>query len=339
MSNFTRRHFLTLGAAGLAVVPRLAAAKAHSLTGVTYLPQSYKALSWGMNGFVERLRQAAKDTVRVEYYDSAQLLKADEQLPALRAGAIDFMFHTSSYVTRSLPILGIAGLPDLVEALYRNGERLRMGSPLFELVNAELAKHDLYLLSAGGGVTEPEYIWSTAKAPVRSLADLKGKRVRVVSFEATKALENFGAAAVRVPSSETYLALQRNTIDAAVANISTVIGRSLHEQTAYCYQLPTTAYAVGIFMLKSRWDNLAATVKAPLQTAAAWYDEHFAKYCNHNIYPNLYWPQVQQAGVELLRPSAPDRAAFRARSQAVWEHWKQTVGVQVGERAIQLALG
>ena len=127
-----RRKFLQSSAAlfgaslgfGLSAGAALAETK---MTGVSYLPPSYKALSYGSAGFVERLN--ASDAVTVDYYDSGKLLKADEQLPALRAGSIDFMFHTTSYVTRSIPILGITGLPGVVDALYENPDRLKSNWP------------------------------------------------------------------------------------------------------------------------------------------------------------------------------------------------------------------
>ena len=109
-------------------------------------------------GFVERLQQNAGDALAVEFYDSGTLVKADEQVSALRAGTIDFMFHTSSYITRSFEILGITGLPSLVEDLYEHGERIAMETPLWELINEELAKSNLFMLSAGGGIFEPEYV-------------------------------------------------------------------------------------------------------------------------------------------------------------------------------------
>lgn len=336
----TRRDILRYGAAagalGLAGAPgRLRAAE--TLTGVTYLPQSYTALSYGSNGFVERLD--ASDAVAVDFYDSGKLLKADEQLPALRDGAIDFMFHTTSYVTRSIPILGITGLPNVVDALYRNPERLAVGSPLFELIDAELARQDLHCLSLGGGILEPEYIWSTEAAPIRSIADVDGKKIRVVGFEATGALERMGAAAVRIPSSELYLALQRGTVDAAVANISTINGRSLQEQLAYVYKLPVTAYGIGIFVTPRRWERMADDVRAAMTEAAAWFDANNASHANGTIYETEFWPKMREAGIEEIDAAPESLAALDEASEAVVAAWLEEVGEETGRRAIALALG
>lgn len=342
--TFDRRDFLKLtgGGAGAAFATTLypsAVYAAETVTGVTYLPPSYKALSFGSNGFVDFLKKNAADAVAVDFYDSGKLLKADEQLPALRAGTIDFMFHTTSYVTRSIPILGITGLPGVVEELYENPDRLAQGSPLFELINEQLAEEDLHALSLGGNILQPEYIWSTEAAPIRSIADIQGKKVRVVSFEATKVIEGFGGAAVRIPSSETYLALQRGTVDAAVANISTIVGRSLQEQLGTVYKLPLTAFGIGVFVERNRWEKMDGGVKTALQNAAAWFDAESAMEANEKIYPDEYWPMIEEAGIEIVEPSEEDLAKLEQAAEEVIAAWKEEVGEEVGSRAIQLATG
>lgn len=336
--TMNRRTFLqTTAAAGSLMSLGAPAFAKTTLTGVSYLPPSYTALSFGSAGFVERLSQS--DAVAVDYYDSAKLLKADEQLPALNSGAIDFMFHTTSYITRSVPILGITGLPSVVEALHDNPDRLAKGSPLYELINEEMQKEGLYMHSLMGNILEPEYMWSTKAAPIQSIADLSGKKVRVVSFEATQVIEDFGAAAVRIPSSELYLALQRGTVDAAVANISTVVGRSLQEQLGFVHKLPLTAYGIGLFTTTKRWETMSSDAQAAFTEAADWLDANGAKEANDVIYPNEFWPMMDAAGIEVIEPTEEDLAQLAEASKAVDAAWMEEVGAEVGERAIALALG
>lgn len=309
------------------------------LTGVSYLPPSYADLTYGSQGFVDLVNQEHGDTVKLDFYDSGRLLAADEQLPALRSGNIDFMFHTTSYITRSLPILGITGLPGVVGPLYENPDRIKRGSPLHTLIADELRKNGLTLLTLGGGVMEPEYIWSTDSGPIRSLQDLKGKRVRVVSFEATKAMEDFGAASVRIPSSELYIALQRGTVEAAVANISTINGRSINEQVTHVYRMPVTGFGIGLFFANKRWDSLADPVKEAVLEGVDWFDAESAKVANVDYFEGRYWPAYKEQGMEIIEPSEEELAEFDKTSVNVREAWLDDVGREVGEKAIALALG
>jgi TRAP-type transport system periplasmic protein len=328
-----------LGGLALAGLPRPALAAETVLTGVSYLPPSYSDLAFGSQGFVDRVNEAGKGVVQLDYHDSARLVSADEQLPALRSGTIDFMFHTTSYVTRSLPILGILGLPGVVGSLYENPDRLRRGAPLFELIVAELEKQGITCLSLGGGIMEPEYVWSIESAPIRSLDDIDGKKIRLVSFEASAALEHFGAAPVRVPSSELYIALERGTVDAAVANISTINGRSVQEQVRYAYRLPVTAFGIGIFLTTQRWNALSEETRQVMMQAAEWFDEESARAANEDWFRDQYWPAFQEGGLEVIEPTEAELAEFGAVNADVRQVWLDEVGAEVGEQAIALALG
>ncbi|MEC5324039.1 TRAP transporter substrate-binding protein [Aurantimonas sp. A3-2-R12] len=342
--TINRRGFMTatgalaLGSA-LGLHSRAAYAEAQKLTGVTYLPPSYADLAYGSQGFVDFVNEKHGDVATIEFYDSGRLLSADEQLPALRAGTIDFMFHTTSYVTRSLPILGITGLPGVVGELYENPDRLKRGSPLFQLVEDELKKNGLTVLSLGGGIMEPEYIWSTKDSPIRSLEDIEGKKLRVVSFEATKAIEDFGGAAVRIPSSELYLAMQRGTVDAAVANISTINGRKIQEQASQVYKLPVTAFGIGIFVQTDRWEAMSEEVRNAMMAGVEWFDENSARVANQDYFDAKYWPAFREAGLEVIEPTEAELERFREVSTNVREAWIGEVGEEVGKKAIDLAMG
>jgi TRAP-type C4-dicarboxylate transport system substrate-binding protein len=344
MKGLTRRQFLK--AAGISAGTALlngpgmggtAQGAPPTFTGVTYLTPAYENSFPIIMNFVDRLKKHP-DLFKIDFFDSGTLVKADEQVSALRAGTIDFMFHTTSYITRTYPILGITGLPSLCGQLAVHGERLDMESPLWKLINDVLAKDNTFMLTAGGGVEQPEYIWSGAHK-VASLADLKGKRVRIVSYEAQEVLKAYGVAGARIPSSELYLAVQRGTVEAVVANISTVVGRKLYEQVKNCYQLPVTAFAIAIFFLKSRWDKLPDKTKAAFWDAGKWFDQNYAMYLNKTFYPEKYWPRVEKAGVKIFQPTQKDLQDFEAKSQPVWNWWKKQVGEEVGQKAIDYALG
>jgi TRAP-type C4-dicarboxylate transport system substrate-binding protein len=193
------------------------------------------------------------------------------------------------------------------------------------------------MLTAGGGVEQPEYIWSGANK-VTSLADLKGKRVRIVSYEAEEVLKAYGVAGARIPSSELYLAVQRGTVEATVANISTIVGRKLYEQVKNCYQLPVTAFAIAVFFMKDRWDKLPDKIKGAFWDAGQWFDKNYAMYLNKKFYPEKYWPRLEKAGMKIFKPTEKELKDFEVKSQPLWAWWKKQIGEEVGQKAINLAL-
>lgn len=346
MKAWSRREFLrTAGIGGAALLvsggtpfTNLAWAEKTRYRGVTYITRAYRAIMYGIDGFVFRLRNGSSDLLNVEFFDSAALMTADQQAMGLKSGTADFAFQPTSYLTASHPILGVLGLPGVVQDLYLHGERIAMDSPLWRLINDELAKSNLFMLSAGGGILEPQYIWSS-RQKVAGLADLEGKRCRVVSREASEVLKSFGVTPVRIPSAECYLALQRGRVDALVANVSTIIGRSLYKQLRYCYQMPVTAFAIAVFFLKERWDEMPARDRAAFIEAAQWYDRNSAETINKKIYPEEYWPLVEKSGIAVSKPSKGEEKEFYDRARPAWTWWEKEVGEEKGSKAILLAMG
>jgi TRAP-type transport system periplasmic protein len=311
---------------------------APTFVGVTYLTPGYKDLMPAVQAFVSELKKHAGDTFKVDFYDSQTLVKASEQNAALRAGSIQFMFHTSSYITRSFKILGITGLPGIVDVLYKHPERCMMESPLWKALNDALAKENIFQLTMGGGILEPEYIWSGAKE-VRSLKDLQGKRCRIVSYEATEVLKKFGASAVNIPSSELYLAVHRGTVDAVLANVSTIISRKVNEHIKCVYKIPVTGFSISIFLLKDKWDSMPADQKDAFWKAAQYYDQYCAPRINNKFYPEVYWPIITKAGIDVVEPTGEETTQFAAGSQEVIDWWKDQVGRELGQKVIDLAMG
>lgn len=342
MHEMTRRGFLGAAGAGLITVSgsfgQVVLAAPPTYTGVTYLTPAYEDLYPPIKGFIDRLKKDGGDQMKVDFFDSGTLVKTDEQTQAMRAGTVHFMFHTASYITRTFPILGVTGLPGLCQDLYEHGERLNQETPLWKLINDVLAKDNIFMLAGGGGIYEPEYVWSGGKQ-VTNLGELKGKRVRIVSYEAEEALKPFGVAGARIPSSELYLAVQRGTVDAVVANVSTITGRKIHEQIKHCYKLPVTGFNIGAYMLKSTWDKMSPKVKAAFWEAAKWYDQNATPLTNSKVYPEKIWPIVTKAGIKSHIPSADEMKLFKEKSQPVWSWWRKQVGEEVGQKAINLALG
>lgn len=344
MPMWTRRRFLRIAAMGgaafglLGIEPIRGFIYADTATykGASYLPPAYKELRFGTLGFVERLQKKAPD--RVEFYDSASLMKADEQVRGLRVRSIQFMVHTSTYITQEFPILGVIELPGICEQLFQHGELLAMESPLWKLINDELVRDNLFMLSCGGGVIEPEYVWSGNKK-VLSLADLQGKRCRVVSPWATQFLKGLGAGSVRIPSEEIFFSLQRGAVDGVVANVNTVCARNLYQRLHFCFQAPITTATIAIFMLKDVWDKMPGQDKAAFWEAGKWYDENQCKIGFKKLTQEAVWPVIKGSGMLIIEPSASETAIMRKKAGPVWASWRNRVGEALGQRAIDLATG
>jgi TRAP-type C4-dicarboxylate transport system substrate-binding protein len=60
---------------------------------------------------------------------------------------------------------------------------------------------------------------------------------------------------------------------------------------------------------------------------------------NRDVYPKQIWPMVTKAGIQTVSPTREELKLFEEKSQPVWAWWKKQVGEELGQKAINLALG
>lgn len=298
-----------------------------------YLPPSYDDYFPATQIFVDQVNKMGKGKVKAELYHSGKLLQAKELIPGLLAGTADIIVHTDSYVTGTSPILGILELPFLYKDEFDYSRKTRIGTPLFNLINQELAKQNLMVL--GYCASTPEHIW-TLKKPVRTAADLKGMRVRTAGWVEAETIKALGAASTNLPSAEVYEALKRGTVDAALCYAGTIPGRSLQKVLKYVNKGYYGSYCREPFIRLDKWNALPREIKDILTAAGkAMEEEGFQTLMK--VHNEKYWPLMRQAGIEEIKPTPEEVKQFKQLLFPVWDWWKTKVPPGVGDKAIELA--
>jgi len=212
--------------------------------------------------FVE---QRSGGTLRIRPSWSGALLSSEHSMFELRHGVADIGLITPIYVKGGAHLIrvqsgfysGTADVEDQVD-LYRC---MAARNPQFA---TEL--EGLVVLAVQGG-NLPGII--TRERPVRSLADLRGQRLRAPT-ELLSVLRDFGADPVNMPMGDVYSALAKGVIDGVIAPPDTF--KSLHfaEVSRYYTQLviPRGAYPARAMGVK-RWNRLSAQHRAVLEEGIA----------------------------------------------------------------------
>ena len=76
------------------------------------------------------------------------------------------------------------------------------------------------------------------KHPIRTIADLKGYKIRVHNNELLQMMKAAGANPVFLPMAEAYPALQRGVVDGAVSSLEGIYGNKFHEVAKYVSNWP-----------------------------------------------------------------------------------------------------
>lgn len=175
----------------------------------------------------------------------------------------------------------------------------------------------------------------TSKKPVRTLADLKGMKIRTPSRSAGEVLGAYGASPVTMPANKLYTAMSTGVIDGVLTGPSSLLIFKLIEPTKYVtVNIPEMPFALFIVMNGKRWATLPADQKQALTKAsgeklsvlAAGKLESFGK-----LALKLF---AKRKGKEIIRVSDAerrkfDRAAAKARAKIVADLEKQ--GIPAGQ--------
>jgi TRAP-type C4-dicarboxylate transport system substrate-binding protein len=170
----------------------------------------------------EYLQKACKEVekgtegrVKIEIYWSESLVKVKEMPKAIQRGVCDIAWVASVYHPAEVPLwthydalLYLPGGEDAVRIAQKAWEMFDESAPL---------RGDFEKLGQTAWLCTPydSYcMWS--KKVVKNLGDMKGIRVRVSGEGSAKCIIAAGAHPSTIPASETYTALEKGTVDAAI---------------------------------------------------------------------------------------------------------------------------
>jgi C4-dicarboxylate-binding protein DctP len=160
--------------------------------------------------FKKTLEASSGGKYKVTLYPSAQLMPGKDELPAVARGQVQIAVPTIGYTATIDPAFKLLEVPMLFDS-YDAMEKVLNG-PVGEELLGRLAEKRLQ----GAGFWYDGFVALWSNKPIRTLEDLKNRKIRVFPSEvlanSTKAL---GAAPTAIPGAEVFLALKQGVADGA----------------------------------------------------------------------------------------------------------------------------
>ncbi len=231
--KLSRRDFVVAGAGGVATFGILRASRARAAQ-MTYKIGHDQPPSHPQNlRLVEAANEIAKQTdgrLKVQVYPNNQLGGDTQVLAQLRSGALEFLQIGSNVLANVVPATSLADLP----FAYNDYTQLwaTLDGPFGDNLRAQIRKANIHVFDKGWDAGMRNVF--TSQKPVKSLADIKGLKLRVpeapIQQETFKAL---GASPTPVNNSELYSALQTHLVDGAEQPLISIESMRLYEATKY----------------------------------------------------------------------------------------------------------
>jgi len=262
--------------------------------------QCIAAMNWA-----SEIQKRTGGRVQITLYPAGSLTKADQCYEGVIKGISDLGMSCFAYTRGRFPLLEGLDLP----LGYPNGANAtRIANAMVQKYQpAELADVKvLYVHAHGPGIL-------ASKKAVKSLADMKGLKVRATGLSA-KIVESLGGTPVAMSQPETYEALSKGVVDATLCPIETLKGWKQGEAIEYVVDSSAIGYTTAMFVVmnKDKWAKLPPDVqKVFTDVSQEWIAKH-----------GEAWDQADQAGREFVSGL---KRQFIQLPEAEQQQWKTAV--------------
>lgn len=264
----------TLIAAVTAALLTAGPTMAENLKLADFQPPSHFVVDSTYVPMAEAVKQATGGEVTITLYMGGELGPGPaEQYNRAIEGVTDIAFGLPGYTAANFPKTLLTELPGVIDP--------KTGTDAI-VANLDALSDEYRRVKLLGLWTNAPNLILSAQKPVRTLADLKGMKIRVPSRNAGLVVEAWGATPVSMPAPEIYNAMQTGVIDAAMIDATALKAFRLGEVTASITQgMDTTISSFFLIMNRDSFadlgeDQQAIVLDASRQAAkngnAAWLD-------------------------------------------------------------------
>lgn len=196
------------------------------------------------NKFADHMKEWSDGKINIEVYPYGTLGTTGDINELAQMGVVEFVFSDHAWISAFVPqaqalalnyIFPTEKVPQVLDHMARNGEFL----PLLE---DAFRKNDLVPLS----IMFEGWQWVTSKKPIKSLADMEGLKLRLMSSKLlVEDYKAYGASPTPMNYGEVYSGLQMGLIDAQVNPLFAIYSMKFYEVQDYVTQLKSEPF-IGI---------------------------------------------------------------------------------------------
>jgi len=244
--------------------------------------------------------ESLNSDVEVQIFPAGQLGSERDLVEGLQIGTVDISTITSALTAGFVPGFKVFSLP----FLFNDFDQMFkvMDSPIGDQLATDMLNTGLVKLGFVSGGSRSLY----ARQPIRSLAELKGKKIRTMEdpiyLDTWKAL---GALATPIPWGDVYLSLQQGIVDGAEGALISYKEMGFYDSSPHVTVINYIFSWHNFMMSKRTWDKLSPEMQEDIMVAAARavvYERELVKAIEEDLIDVL----VQNHGVTVYYPESMD---------------------------------
>ena len=271
----------------------------------------------GLRRMAEVAEKESGGKIKLEIFPSSQLGQQREMWQNTQAGLIAGIVEPTAQVANYVKEFGVLDLPYLVQTQDQ----------AYKLLDGPVVEKELTSKAPAAGFHILHY-WEVTfrnaytRTPVNGIADLKGKKIRVIPNPTFIALfRGLGAAPTPMAFGELYSAMQQGVVDGA-ENDSVTYFTSRHYEVAKNYALTSHLMLVNtMFFSEKQFQRLPPDLRKVLMNASA--EGRKVTIADRQAKEAKVLDDLQKAGANVTRP---DLKPFIEAGRKTWAEAEGRVG-------------
>lgn len=274
--------------------------------------------------FAKKAAELTKGRVKVEVYANSTLYKDKEEMEALQLGAVQMLAPSlAKFGPLGVKEFEVFDLPFIFNG-YDDLHKVTLGQT-GKLLFSKLEPKGI----RGLAYWDNGFKSFSANAPIKTPADLKGKKMRIQS---SKVLEEQMRALGAIPQvmafSEVYQALQTGVVDGTENPISNLYTQKMHEVQKHLALTEHGYLGYAVIVNRKFWDGLPADIRKQLEDAM----EQSTRYANQiaKVENDAALDAVKKSGkTAVYAPTKEERLAFKKALVPVHQKMEGRIGKDI----------
>lgn len=307
-------------------------ANAVTLKLAVFIPPKSVSGSRVLTPIAEMIEKESKGDLKIKIFYGGQLGRSPrKQYELVTNGVADMSYIVDIYTSGQFPDTSIFELPYNI----RNGTEGSLAR--WRMYQAGHLRGYSNVKAVGLWMSEPGGIHT--RKPMKSLADIKGMKIRATGRVATAYLKQYGAIPVGMPVTKVTEAIDRGVLDGLMQSWVGLVTFRTHNVVKYHYEAPVGALTFSIVLNKKKWSKLSASQQALIDK----YGGEFMARKAGNAFDTLGHERKSKhqndADRTFISLSEADLNKARAAVQPIYDSWiKNTPNGQKKLDALQAML-
>ncbi len=274
--------------------------------------------------WLKQIEDATKGAVKIEGYFSQSLFKGTDAWEGLKANQADFAWCFHGYWANMTPLADVITLPFLpIPSAEAGSAVLWQLYEKYPSIQKQFADNKVVLTW-----TSNPYFLCTVNKQVKTLADIKGLKIRTTGGPPTEMLKTLGAVPTPMGMPDVYLNLQKGVIDGALLPWEATLSFKLYEVIKYYTYAPFHAvYFTQSFNLQ-KWNSLSPDIQNQIMSVSSLTG---SKFWGKNMFDTAAAEVrglIKEKNYEMAEYTVPDSDVAQWRQTAgepLWENWVKSM--------------